>query len=47
MVGSAWGREHIYQFTGTGRTDGDSWYDVTITASSRPELIGRTFQFGY
>jgi hypothetical protein len=42
-----WGREHIFQFTGTGRTEDDSWYDVTITASSRPELIGRTFQFGY
>jgi hypothetical protein len=42
-----WGQEHIFQFTGTGRTDGDSFYDVTITASSRPELIGRTFEFGY
>lgn len=42
-----WGREHIFQFTGTGRPAGDSWYDVTITASSRPELIGRTYEFGY
>lgn len=42
-----WSREHIFQFTGTGRTKGDSFYDVEITKSSAPELVGRTFEFGY
>ena len=42
-----WAHEHIYQFTGTGHTRGDSWYDVEITASSEPALIGHTFEFGY
>jgi hypothetical protein len=42
-----WAFDHIYCFTGTGRTDGDSWYDVTITASSDPELVGREFAWGY
>ena len=43
----AWEYEHIYSFTGTGRTTGDSWYDVTVTACSDPSLIGRTYEFGY
>lgn len=42
-----WKYEHLYAFTGTGRTDGDSWYDVTVTACSDPALVGRTFEFGY
>jgi hypothetical protein len=44
---SAWEWEHIYQFTGTGNTDGDSWYDVTVTACSDPTMIGKTYDFGY
>ena len=43
----AWLYEHIFSFTGTGRTRGDSWYDVTVTACSDPMLIGKTFAFGY
>lgn len=42
-----WEYEHIHSWTGTGRTDGDSWYDVTVTACSDPSLVGRTFDFGY
>ena len=44
---SAWEWEHILPFTGTGRTDGDSWYDVTVTACSDPTMIGKTYEFGY
>lgn len=43
----AWEYEHIFSFTGTGRTTGDSWYDVTVTACSDPTLIGKTYEFGY
>lgn len=42
-----WAYDHIYSLTGVGHEDGDSWYDVTITACSEPELVGRAFQFGY
>lgn len=44
-----WADEHIFPHTGTGRTKGDSWYDVTVTASSAPHLIpvGTTYEFGY
>jgi hypothetical protein len=42
-----WAQETIYQFTGTGRTHGDSWYTVTVTACSDPALVGRAFEFGY
>jgi hypothetical protein len=42
-----WAQETIYQFTGTGRTSGDSWYTVTVTACSNPALVDREFDFGY
>ena len=44
-----WVQEHIYPLTGVGNTRGDSWHDVTITASSHPDLlaVGATFDFGY
>jgi hypothetical protein len=42
-----WGQEHIAALTGTGRPRGDAWYDVTITASTDPALLGRDFAFGY
>ena len=44
-----WAQDNIFDFTGTGRTKGDAWYDVTVTASSRPDLVpvGREFDFGY
>lgn len=44
-----WETDHIFELTGTGREQGDSWYDVVITASSRPDLIavGDEFEFGY
>jgi hypothetical protein len=40
-------QEIIDRFTGVGYTDGDSWYDVTIIASSVPALVGTTYDFGY
>ena len=40
-----WAAEHLLAYTGTGRVDGDSSYDLTVTASQMPELIGRTFEF--
>ncbi len=42
-----WAYDHIRCFTGVGHEDGDSWYDVKITASSDPALVGRTFDWGY
>lgn len=43
-----WARVNIYdRFTGVGHTDGDSWYDVAITACSDPTLVGLTFDWGY
>lgn len=43
-----WAYDAIYcEYTGVGHTDGDSWYDVTITACSEPALIGETFAWGY
>lgn len=41
-----WAYDAIYPFTGTGRPSGKSWYDVTVTACTKPELVGRTFEFG-
>jgi hypothetical protein len=44
-----WTWEHIHDTTGVGHEDGDSWYDVEVTESSRPDLIpvGKTWDFGY
>lgn len=42
-----WEWEHILSHTGTGRTDGDAWYDVEIIESTAPELVGMKFEFGY
>ncbi|MCS0601119.1 hypothetical protein NX794_07725 [Streptomyces sp. LP11] len=44
---SDWEYDHIFPETGTGRDDGDAWYDVEVTRSTAPELLGLTFQFGY
>lgn len=42
-----WEYDHIFSQTGTGRTEGDAWYDVEVVESSEPELLGLTFEFGY
>lgn len=44
-----WAQEHIMEtpLTGVGHEDGDSYYDVTITASTMPSLVGRKFTWGY
>lgn len=44
-----WEYDHIQPLTGTGRTDGASWYDVDVLESSRPDLIppGTSYAFGY
>jgi hypothetical protein len=42
-----WAYDNINCYTGTGHTKGDSWYDVKVTASSDPALVGRTFEWGY
>lgn len=42
-----WAEDTIYPLTGTGKNDGDAWYDATITASSEPSLVGATYEFGY
>lgn len=44
---SDWEYDHIFPETGTGREGGDSWYDVEVTSSTVPELLGLTFEFGY
>ena len=41
-----WATDKLFEFTGTGRTDGDSSYKVTITGSSEAALLGRSFEFG-
>jgi hypothetical protein len=42
-----WAHTYLFSFTGTGRETGDSWYDVTVTASSDPTMVGTTYEFGY
>jgi hypothetical protein len=42
-----WAEDTIYPLTGTGKSNGDAWYDATITASSDPSLVGTTYEFGY
>lgn len=42
----AWAQQHLFEHTGTGRTDGESGYDITITASTDSRLLRRTFEFG-
>lgn len=42
-----WVQEQIIRWTGVGNEDGDSWYDVTVTACSDPDLIGKEFSAGY
>lgn len=45
---SEWAYTNIYEpYTGVGNTEGDSWYDVEITACSDPSLVGETFEWGY
>jgi hypothetical protein len=42
-----WAEEHLYPETGTGRTEGDACYFVTITRfDERPDLVGREFEWG-
>lgn len=43
-----WEQDYVFEHTGTGRTDGDSCYFVTVTKSSRPDLIpvGTEYEFG-
>ncbi|PUB32515.1 hypothetical protein C8K30_1011041 [Promicromonospora sp. AC04] len=41
-----WAADELFAFTGTGRTTGDSSYDVTVTGSSEAALLGRCFEFG-
>ena len=43
-----WEYDHIFEHTGTGRTDGDSCYFVTVAASSRPDIlpVGTEYEFG-
>ncbi len=42
-----WTQRFINDQTGTGRTGGDSWYDITWTECSNPAHVGRTFDWGY
>lgn len=41
-----WAMQELFEFTGTGRTEGDSAYDITITASNDHRLVGKTFEIG-
>lgn len=42
-----WAYDNVYPLTGVGHLDGDSFYDVTVTACSDPALVGRQFEWGY
>lgn len=42
-----WAYENLFPHTGTGRTDGDAGYFVTIlSASYEPRLAGQTYEWG-
>lgn len=41
-----WAMQELFEFTGTGRPEGDSAYDITITASNDHRLVGKTFEIG-
>ena len=45
---SDWADEHLHDLTGTGtgRDNVDAWYEVTITSSDEPKLVGRMFEWG-
>lgn len=43
---SEWEYEFIFPETGAGR-EGDAVYEVEVVESSEPELLGKTFEFGY
>lgn len=42
-----WLDENILPHTGTGRSEGDAWYDVKVIECEDPTLVGREFSFGY
>jgi hypothetical protein len=47
-----WEYDNIFCHTGSAsgtKTKGDSWHDVEVVASSRPDLVpvGTTYEFGY
>lgn len=42
-----WAQDVLFPLTGTGRTEGNSAYVLTITASDDPELVGATYEFGF
>jgi len=41
-----WAWDQLFPFTGTGRYEGDAWYQVFVTACDVPSLGGRKFEFG-
>lgn len=44
---SEWAEEHLFPLTGTGRTEGDAGYFLTITRCDEvPELVGQEFEWG-
>ena len=43
----SWRHENVFEYTGTGRIEGDAWYDVTVTGCADPAWVGRKFDFGY
>jgi hypothetical protein len=40
-----WADDHLWPLTGTGRTTGSACYEVTVTASTLPWLLGHTFDW--
>ena len=42
-----WEQDYIFSTTGTGRTEGDAGYFVTVTDSSRPDLIPVGTEYEY
>ena len=42
-----WAWDQLFPLTGTGRYDGDAWYEVFVTACDVATLVGRKFEFGY
>lgn len=41
-----WWQEHVLPLTGTGHPHGNAIYEVWITDSDHPDVVGLTYEFG-
>jgi hypothetical protein len=43
---AGWAMQELFEYTGTGRAEGDSAYDITIIAADDHRLVSKTFEIG-